>query len=183
MAISDYALDVANNLSRQGFLLARPAVSNVEDFSDNDQFKILGQQQDLDVSISPVQTEEGSKGRQKNIALDVEISAALQQTSDTELKAIKPLLKGLIDVVVAPSREKAENLEGLEERDGSGDPLNDEYLAALEAAEEDGVSAYDVLASIEPTIDFMGEGSDLAFTVSYRMQPEDLNSSRAKELQ
>jgi hypothetical protein len=179
MAKSDYrdwGVNVENNLSRQGLLLARRAISTFDPKgTDDDAFSILGQQQDLEVNMTPVQSEADTAGRQKTIAFDVEVTATVQQTTDTELAATENLTDQLIDVVVAPSRQRAENLEGMNVNvgDGSGD-TDPAYTDALQTAEVNGLSVFDVLASVEPSLDFMGEGSAFDLSVAYRIPVEEI---------
>lgn len=165
MALADLSVDAANNLSRQGEMLVRAA----EVLGSRDPFRRVGQQKNLEVSFTPVTTEQDTAGRQKALSQDVEITAEFQQTSDLELDEIFGLTDNLIDVLVPASFEKVERIADVDPQTRDDDTSNSDYSTLLDEVSQHGILAFSTLARAESALNFEGEESNIILTTSFRV--------------
>jgi len=138
MPISDFTNEVENNVSRQGEAFVRPVGGS---------FAHMGQVKNLELTASPVQSEQDTAGRQKQLAHDVELSFVLQQTSDTEIGATDSLLDQEVDIAFT----------------------TETGLSPGEVNAGENAYRFDAfLVSIEGEINFMGDESMLTATSAAR---------------
>lgn len=137
----------------KGRILDGYVIQPDQDSDGNPEVHPMGHLQDITISYSPVTQDADVKGREKQIAMDVEVTLVMQQTAQGEFQALTEL--------VQPTGQ------------GRTIKLVDRLTAKADVPTTTGHEFVNVFPMFEGEFDGSGEGSSFTVTFGGRVLPQD----------